>query len=209
MQGDLNQRLENLTLFRDNSVIKLFPIPYSLASTHTIRLFQQKQELQQTKIDIENTIIRSPINGIVQTLELRNSQQVLQSGEILAYISPTQSPLVVKALVSHGDISRVKIGQEAQIRIESCPYPDYGVAKGSVTAIAPDASSPNSNPNTDLNPSTSAVYDVTIQLPRLILETSSKSCTLQAGMQGKSDIITEQETLLSFLLRKMRLIADI
>jgi len=83
-------------------------------------------------------MIRALIDGIIQSLELRNAQQLVQPSEVIGYLSPLQSPLVMKAAVSHADISRVKIGQAVQIRIESCPYPDYGVAQGKVSAIAPD-----------------------------------------------------------------------
>jgi HlyD family secretion protein len=117
----------------------------------------------------------------------------------------------MKAAVSHTDISQVKIGQAVQIRIESCPYPDYGVAQGKVSAIAPDAKQPNSNSISNFNSSGNvpAVYDVTIPLQDLILQTSERSCTLKAGMQGRADIVAQQETILTFILRKMRLLVDI
>lgn len=142
---------------------------------------------------------------------MRNAQQVVQASEVIGYLSPLQSPLVMKATVNNADISQVKIGQAVQIRIESCPYPDYGVAQGKVSAIAPDATQPKSNSRSNLNSSGNvpAVYDVTIDLQDLILQTSERSCRLKAGMQGRADIVAQQETLLSFIFRKMRLLVDI
>lgn len=46
-------------------------------------------------------MIRAPIDEIVQSLELRNAQQVVQASEVIGYLSPLQSPLVMKAAVSH------------------------------------------------------------------------------------------------------------
>lgn len=175
------------------------------------QLLDKQQALRQTETDIEQTIIRSPTDGIVQALELRNPKQVVQSGEVVGHISPTNALLVIKASVSHADISRIEVGQNVQIRLESCPYPDYGVASGIVTAIAPDSQQQSSNPDAVALPSNrdSATYNVIVQPQQLILRTPQKTCALQAGMQGRADIITQQETPLSFFLRKMRLFADI
>jgi HlyD family secretion protein len=175
------------------------------------KLLSNQQQLQQIETDLEQTIIRAPKDGIVQTLELRNLEQVVQPGDIVGYISPTQTPLVIKALVNHTDISQVETQQKVEIRIESCPYPDYGTVKGKVTEIAPDAKLQNPSQNSELQPSTtsSSVYEVIIQPQQLILENVSKTCTLQAGMQGRADIVTQRETILSFFLRKMRLLVNL
>lgn len=170
------------------------------------QLLNRQQDLRQLETDLGQTIIRSPIDGVVQTLDLRNSQQVVQAGDIIGYISPAQTQLEIKAAVSQADISQVEIGQTVQMRIDSCPYPDYGVAAGTVTAIAPDAQvqNPNgSNPASSLPGS--AVYDVTIQPQQLMLQSASQTCTLQSGMQGRADIVTHQETLMRFILRKLRM----
>ncbi len=168
------------------------------------QLLNRQQELQQTEIELAQTVIRAPINGIVQTLELRNTQQVVQPGEIIGYLSPTEAPLVIKASVSHADISRVEPKQTVKIRVESCPYPDYGVATGMISAIAPDTQSSHSPESSG----TPAVYDVIIQPQQLILQGSQRICTLQAGMEGRADIVTQPETILTFLLRKMRLLTN-
>jgi HlyD family secretion protein len=163
------------------------------------QLLNRQQGLQQLETDLAQTIIRAPLPGIVQTLELRNSQQVVQLGEIIGYLSPSQTPLVIQASVSHTDVSRIETGQTVQVRIDSCPYPDYGVSKGIVSAIAPDVQL-SSSP---------AVYGVTIQPQELRLQTPQNTCTLQAGMQGRADIVTQHETLLRLLLRKLHLLTKL
>lgn len=175
------------------------------------KLLSNQQQLQQIETDIEQTIVRAPTNGIVQTLDLRNTAQVVQAGETVGYISPTQTPLAIKASVNHSDISQVETQQNVEVRIESCPYPDYGTVEGTVTEIAPDAKRQDSSQNSELNPSatSASIYEVMIQPQQLVLQNGNKTCTLQAGMQGRADIITQQETILSFFLRKMRLLVNL
>ncbi len=167
---------------------------------------RDQQELQQIRRDIANTVIRASASGIIQELSLRNPSQVLRSGDIVAQISPNDSPLIIKALVGSQDIRKVEKGQEVQLRVSGCSYTEYGTLKGKVSAISPDAISAaggaNALANQDKN---SGSYDVTIQPETLVLSVGDRQCTIQSGMEGRADIISSEETVLQFLLRKARL----
>ncbi len=52
-------------------------------------------------------------------------------------------------------------------------------------------------------------YEVTIEPDSLSLGKGDRQCTLQLGMEGRADIITREETVLKFLLRKARLLTDL
>ncbi|MBD2517061.1 HlyD family efflux transporter periplasmic adaptor subunit [Nostoc sp. FACHB-973] len=164
---------------------------------------RDQQELQQILRDIANTVIRASASGIIQELSLRNPSQVLRSGDIVAQISPNDSPLIIKALVPSQDIRKVKAGQEVQLRVSGCSYTEYGTLKGKVSAISPDAIA---SENKDKN---AGNYDVTIQPEKLVLSVGDHQCTIQSGMEGRADIISSQETVLQFILRKARLLTDL
>jgi multidrug efflux pump subunit AcrA (membrane-fusion protein) len=51
-------------------------------------------------------------------------------------------------------------------------------------------------------------YKVMIKPNSLVLSQGKKKCKLQVGMEGKADIIASEETVLQFLLRKAKLLAD-
>lgn len=170
------------------------------------------QELQQVNGDIANTVIRASASGMIQELTLRNTSQVLRAGDIIARISPDTSPLIIKALVESQDIRKVEKKQQVQMRVSSCPYTDFGTLKGTVSAVSPDVitSVPNEK-------NTTATYEVTIQPEKLALTTRTqpgrgkhyRTCKIQSGMEGIADIISSQETLLDFLLRKTRLMSNL
>jgi multidrug efflux pump subunit AcrA (membrane-fusion protein) len=161
-----------------------------------------EQEISQIAIDLQPTPILAPIAGTIQDLNLRNNAQVVQPGDRLAQIMPTGTALNIKALVSIADIPSVKVGQTVQMRIAACPYSDYGVGSGKVVEIAADVKSDKPGGNA---PQAAGVYEVTIKPDRLSLTRGGKSCQMRSGMEGRADIISTEETVFQFILKKSRL----
>jgi multidrug efflux pump subunit AcrA (membrane-fusion protein) len=91
------------------------------------------------------------------------------------------------------------------LRVSAYPYPDYGTLAGAVRAITADAITPQSNAITSHTP----YYEVTIQPEKLSLQKDNQSYFIEPGMEVTADIITKEETLLTFILRKARLITDL
>ncbi|MEH2359043.1 HlyD family secretion protein [Nostoc sp.] len=184
------------------------------------RIETQKQfehddrELKQANIELKETIISATADGVISKLNLRNPGQTLRPGDEIAQIVPTSAPLVIKAVVGTEDKSKLKPGQNVQMRVSACPYPDYGTLQGKVKSISPDAFFPSANNDaatgaTATTPKGAAFYEVTIEPQSLSLGRGNKQCSIQMGMEGRADIISKQETVLQFFLRKARLIVDI
>lgn len=125
---------------------------------------------------------------------------------------PSISPLVVKAHVAPQDISKVKVClapnvvncQEGKVimRFSAYPYPDYGTLSGAVRSISADVIVPEKS-------SEPPYYDVTIQPERLYLKKGGQTYPLQPGLEVSADIVAKEETVLTFFLRKARLITDL
>ncbi len=171
------------------------------------QLDRSGQELQQVKTDLNKSVIRSPIAGTLLQLNLRNPGQVVQPSEAIAQIAPLKAPLLIKTRVQAQDIDKVKAGQKVQMQVSACPYPDYGTLQGTVETVAPDAL-PTLKNNVDQNVAQVLAYQVTIQPQKPYLGRGDRQCHLKSGMEGRADIISRQETVLHFILRKARLITD-
>jgi HlyD family type I secretion membrane fusion protein len=175
------------------------------------QLDKDARDLQQVNTDLQQTKITATTDGIISKLNLRNPGQTVRPGEEIATIAPSNSKLTIKAAVPAKEIGKLKKGQIAQMRISACPYSDYGTLKGTVTAIAPDAAFPqpdNNTPSTANAPSQqtgAAFYDVAIEPNNRSLGKGNNQCAIQLGMDGQTDIITREETVMKFLLRKARL----
>ncbi|MBF2028232.1 MAG: HlyD family efflux transporter periplasmic adaptor subunit [Oscillatoriales cyanobacterium C42_A2020_001] len=166
---------------------------------------QYDQTLLQTlDQELSKSVILAPSDGIVFKLALAGTGQTVQPGDAIAQIVPQNSPLVVKARVNVQDISQVDVGQEAQLRISAYPYPDYGILRGTVQAIAPDITTVG-----DVHSGLPPYYEITIQPEQPYLEKGDRQYPLQPGMEARADIISRQETVLQSFLRKLRLWAEV
>ncbi len=171
-----------------------------------------EEDLKQIASDISRAVIRAPVSGVIQEFTLRNKGQVVREGELIARIALADNALEVKAFVAIQDIGDVAIGQSMFMRVSACPYPDYGTLQATVTAISPDAiTSQDGSRLIERGSRLGSItgYEVTGRPDVLVLEDAGRSCKIQAGMEGRVDIVSKEETVLHFLLRKARLITDV
>ena len=180
------------------------------------QLERDARELQQVEIDLGKTTITATADGIISKLNLRNPGQTVRPGEEIAQIVPSNVPLEVKAAVSPKDISKLEEGQNVHMRVSACPYPDYGTLKGVVRQISQDTIKPQGNSSTAATTVLShkgvtnpLFYEVTIEPESLLIGRGKKQCAIQLGMEGRADIISREETVLKFILRKARLLTDL
>lgn len=175
-----------------------------------------EKDIKQLEKELENTIIRAAETGTILKLELRNSGQVVRAGESIAQIAPSHAALVVKARISAVDISKVKVCKaekiadcqqgKVQMRVSAYSYTDYGTLKGAVRAITADAITPqNNNSNVVVAP----YYELTIEPEKLDLQKGDQTYPIQPGMEIAADIICQEESVLTFILRKARLLTDL
>jgi multidrug efflux pump subunit AcrA (membrane-fusion protein) len=163
------------------------------------------REIAQISIELKPVPILAPVSGTIQELSLRNNAQVVHPGDRIAQIIPTGTPLNIKAFVAISDISNVKVGQTVQMRVSACPYTDYGVASGTVSEISADAKSTDKNAAQQPQTAVNGVYEVTIKPSTLTLTRGGNKCEIRSGMDGRADIISKQETVWQFMLKKARL----
>jgi HlyD family secretion protein len=170
---------------------------------------QAETQLKQTDDQLQRSTIRASNDGTILRLNLRNANQVVNAGETIAEIAPTNNQLVLKARVAPQDINNIQVGQSAISRITACPYPDYGTLQGTVIAISPDAIATQSAQSAQSNSIPSNYFEVTIRPDATALMRGDRTCPLQAGMEAQANIIARQETPLRFILRRARILTDL
>ena len=166
------------------------------------------REIAQVTTELQPTIVRAPISGTIQELNLRNNAQVVHAGDRIAQIMPTDTLLSIKALVAISDIDNVKVGQKVQLRVSACPYTDYGVGAGKVSEIAADAKPIDKNVAQQSQTAANGVYEVTIKPDTLTLARGTKKCQIRSGLTARADIISKEATILHFMLSKARLLVE-
>jgi multidrug efflux pump subunit AcrA (membrane-fusion protein) len=171
------------------------------------------REIAQIAIELKATPILAPIAGTIQELNLRNQSQVVRPGDRVAQIVPQDARLEIKAIVTPADIDNVRVGQTVQMRVSACPYTDRGILGGKVTHVAADTKAIEKNGGNNAPQqaqiAANGIYEVTIEPDTLTLGNGATKCQIRSGMEGRVDIISKEETVMQFLLRKARLIVTL
>ena len=160
------------------------------------RVATEIMEVSQTMVRLQDRLqrmeIRSSVDGIVQGLSLGSGSAVVEPGQLIMELVPTDDELVVEARVSPADIGHVKQGQPSDIKIDSYDPAKFGSVKGQVRRISA---------NTYLNEKSQPYYRVEISLEKDHLGKASDSLRIIPGMTVMADIITGSKTILDYLLK--------
>ena len=171
-------------------------------------LVAQEASAAKVRRDVTYAQVRSPVRGSVHRLEVRSPGQTISVGQPIAIIAPSDGALIIKAVVPGEEVANIKAGQIAIMKISGCPHPDFGVLKAKVTSIAPDAvnQNPASKDNSEEPNALSQGYEVRLKPEKTFLKSTTRNCQLKIGMSLTTDIVTRNESMLIFLLRKARII---
>ena len=92
--------------------------------TSTASLSQRKASLQSAQVDLERTIIRSPIDGVVISRNVDVGQTVAASfsAPVLFTIAQDLGDIRIDAAVVEGDIGGINTGDAAEFTVDA--YPD-------------------------------------------------------------------------------------
>ena len=164
------------------------------------QITQKKQQAKQLNKNIEQSLLKATADGKILELNLRNQNQVVNPQDTITQIVPDTASLLIKAKIEPKDRQRIDVGQSAKLKINACPYPDYGVLAGTVTNISADTITSSDNQQTYYT------ADIFPAAPSLVQ--NNQTCQLESGMSVNANIITKAETPLQFLLRQSRLIVD-
>ncbi|MEI6428679.1 MAG: HlyD family efflux transporter periplasmic adaptor subunit [Pseudanabaena sp. ELA607] len=169
---------------------------------------KDRKDLQQVVKELADVVIRAQADGTILKMALRNEGQVVRLGEVVAQISPKNAPLTIKARLAPQDIGEVRIGQRVNMRVSAYSYTDYGTLEGKVISIGADAIAPQSQDGNSANKTEAipAYFEVTIQPDKTYLTKGNRQYEIQAGMEVQADIIGKEETVLTFVLRKAKLL---
>lgn len=171
-------------------------------------LARQKAGLESRLIDATRALatatIRSPIAGSVVATSLNHPGQVLSAGEVIARLAPLQAPMEAKVVVPAQSIGKIRVGQMTYLRVTGCPYSEFGLMTGKVTAISADALQQNR-----ADRSGPPAYEVSVQPKTQTFQRGTDRCDFRLGMDLQADVMTGRNTVMTFFLRKLRLMARV
>ena len=142
---------------------------------------------------VKQKAIRSPVDGIVNTLEINTIGAFVQPGAVVAGVVPTSEILLVEARVSPKDVAFIQPNQHALIKITAYDFSIFGGIGGKVANVSADSL---------VDPETGEpYYQVRVTTDQARLESKGKSYAIIPGMVCSVEIMTGRKTILHYLLK--------
>ena len=163
---------------------------------------QLRSELAQLRSNfVEQTVsmryksITSPVDGIIFELKPKSPGFVAQNSEPVMTVVPFDK-LQASVEIPSSDIGFVKIGQKADISIDSFPATDFGVLEGRVESIGSDALPPDAQKGRSTY---SFASNIKLSSQKLKLS-NGEALPLQVGMSLSANIKLRKVSYLQLLL---------
>lgn len=142
---------------------------------------------------VARTDIRSPVDGVVNTLDINTIGAYVQPGSVVAGVVPTADTLLVEARISPRDVAFVRRGQRALVKVTAYDFSIYGGIEGKVSNVSADSL-------VDQN-SRETYYQVYVATPVSELVKDGIKHPIIPGMVTSVEIITGEKTVLDYLLK--------
>jgi len=141
---------------------------------------------------VQRTVVRSPINGVVQKLFVHTIGGVIRPGADLVEIVPTEESLLVEVKIKPSDIAFIYVGQRAKVKFSAYDFAIFGSLDGRVESISADSIKDEKDVT---------YFKVRIKTDKSYLERNKKELKIIPGMTVDVDIITGKKTVLDYILK--------
>ena len=152
-----------------------------------------EQKLKQTEI-------RSPSDGIINSLPVSEEETVIKTGEIIAEIVPSTDNLIVEAFIDPKDIAKIEVSQEARVSLTAYDAAKYGYLTGRLLKVSADA--------VYREEKQSYMYAIEVELIDNLADSKGSTVPLNPGMIAQVDIIRGQQTVLEYFWQPIAKLKD-
>ncbi|MBD2338212.1 HlyD family efflux transporter periplasmic adaptor subunit [Calothrix sp. FACHB-156] len=158
------------------------------------QIFQARSEVTALKIQLQQRIVRSPVDGTIFEFPVSKPGSVVQPGQRIAQIAPKNVGVVLKANIPSQDSGFLKVGMPVKIKFDAYPFQEYGITQGKVTWLSPD-SKVQQTPQGNLE-----TYELEISLDKQYIQNGEKRIPLTAGQSANAEVIIRQRRVIDFVL---------
>lgn len=160
------------------------------------RLVAATQNIEQLQERMDRATVKAPIAGFVQALSVANPGQILETGAIVAEVVPAGVGLFADIEVSAARISGIVPGRHARLKILTHDFTRFGDIDAVVERVSPTSI---------VREDGQSVFRVRLSFDDNQL---GEQRTVGSGMTVTADIRSDRRTVLEYLLKPVRVIAD-
>ncbi len=159
-----------------------------------------RQNLAAREDELRRTVLRAPMRGIINKVNVTTIGGVVGSGEQIIELIPLDEKLLFEARVLPRDIANLRVGQEATIKLSAYDFAVYGLLHGKVEVVSADTFSDERSARPE---EAQPHYKVIVSVDLENLTERQRDIALRPGMQGQAELYTGQKTVLRYLLKPL------
>ncbi|MBN8504517.1 MAG: HlyD family type I secretion periplasmic adaptor subunit [Burkholderiales bacterium] len=148
---------------------------------------------EATKAGQRQTLTRltAPVAGTVQQLAVHTAGGVVTPAQALLVIVPNEAEVTAEVQLENKDIGFVKVGQQAEVKLETFPFTRYGTVPATVTRISADAVQDEKR---------GALYVATLKLDKTLLAVEGQRVALSPGMNLTAEVKMGKRRVIEYLI---------
>ncbi len=167
-----------------------------LAKTES-ELAQVTSSVAAREDTLRRTVVQAPMRGTVKNIRINTLGGVVQPGQDIMSIVPSEDTLFVEAKVRPADVAFVRTGLPVTVKLSAYDFSVYGGLRGTVHLISPDTLEEERKPGAPQE----AYYRVLVKTDRAALEHRGETLPIIPGMIATAEILTGHRTVLQYLLK--------
>lgn len=175
-------------------------------------LSRVESELAQTRENaagredtLLRTVIRAPMDGIVKNVQINTVGGVIQAGQNILEIVPTQDEMLVEAFVRPTEVAFLHVGQEATVKLTAYDFNRYGGLSGVIEVLSPDTLRDERNRRQGtIEGMEEGFYRILVRITEQNLDRAGLRLEALPGMTAIVEIRTGNKTVLEYLFRPLQ-----
>jgi adhesin transport system membrane fusion protein len=175
-------------------------------------LSRVESELAQTRENaagredtLLRTVIRAPMDGIVKNVQINTVGGVIQAGQNILEIVPTQDEMLVEAFVRPTDVAFLHVGQAATVKLTAYDFNRFGGLSGVIEVLSPDTLRDERNRRQGtVEGMEEGFYRILVRITEQNLDRGGLRLEPLPGMTAIVEIRTGNKTVLEYLFRPLQ-----
>jgi membrane fusion protein, adhesin transport system len=153
---------------------------------------------------VGRTVIRAPMEGIVNRLNFRTPGGYVNTGDVVLELVPTGEALIIEARIRPQDISNIRLDDAVRIRLSAYDSAKYGTVDGRVVRISADALASDSASGQE------SYYLIHVAIEgQMILTDGGEAVTFLPGMTATVDVLSGKRTVLDYVWQPMAKVKEL
>jgi len=168
-------------------------------------LSQTKENASAREDSFMRTTIKSPMKGVVKNVQVTTVGGVIQAGQPILEIVPTEDEMLVEAYVKPSEVAFLKVGQQAVVKLTAYDFNKYGGLDGVLEHLSPDTlrDERQRKPGTPMELE-EGLYRIIVRVKESEGMRNGLKLTPTPGMTAMVEIRTGQKTVLEYLFRPLQ-----